>query len=114
MLNILRKKLTFSNDEGMKSVDDNLSTQDHLKVLFRSDDCIQRQACSKQLVDSAFGVGFEASLRYIIPIWQDLLSDMDAQVRSLAICCSSDLAGCLIQSDCDHGYANKLSCIYLL
>ena len=114
MLNLFRKQFTFSSDEGMKCVDESLSIPDRIKFLLRSDDFIQRQACVKQLVDSAFGIGFEGTLRYIIPVWQELVNDMDAQVRSLTLSCSSDLAGCLIQSDCDHGYENHISCIYFL
>lgn len=104
MLNLLKKKLTLMNDESGKLVDENLIAHERLKILSKSDDSIQRQACSRELVDCAFDSGFESASRYIIPVWRDLLNDIDAQVRSMTIVGTSDLAGCLIQADYEQGY----------
>ena len=109
MLSLLKKKLSMSNEESAKYIDENLSITDKLRFLLRSDDSIQRQACCKGLVDSAFELGFEMAAKSILPIWKELLNDMDAQVRSLAIACTSDFAGCIIQAEYDAGYVNHLN-----
>ena len=114
MLSLLKKKLSLANDEGARYIDESLSPVDRLRFLLRSDDSTQRQACSKVLVDSAFEIGYESTLKCIIPIWRDLLDDVDAQVRSLTIASTSDLAGCIIQGDYEAGYVSCLNACYYL
>jgi hypothetical protein len=106
MFSILKKKFTFGQNTRGVHVDETLTGFDRFVTLYESEDSLQRQACTREIVECAFQAGFAATRRNILPRITDLLNDDDGQVRSASLSVLSDFSGYLIQSEYEEGYVD--------
>lgn len=85
-------------------VDENLRARERALSFGTSKLSLQRLVFVKELVDSAHEVGYEDTVKNLLPLVRQLASDPEVLVRHSLVGQFGDLAGFLIQSNPERGY----------
>eukprot|EP00397_Hematodinium_sp_SG-2012_P002580 GEMP01002587.1.p1 GENE.GEMP01002587.1~~GEMP01002587.1.p1 ORF type:complete len:1037 (+),score=221.37 GEMP01002587.1:39-3149(+) len=104
----------FRTSRSRTTVDGPPSKLDRLRKLTHGKTPMERIVAVKELVDTAYDVGFKAALQHVLPLVKTLSRDTDSIVRRALLEIVSGLAAFLIQSEPEKGYRHVLDLVDLV
>ena len=86
------------------SIDDTLDPLSRLVKYHTSDFSLQRLVLIRELTDTAMYAGFQESVRMLVPLLSQFVSDSEPAVRQMFVQQLPSLAGYLVESGAEAGY----------